>query len=102
MTDAHAIETVATRIKRRVDDVEEQRAHGYAGSMAVSVAVGAIAYETAPQPPDAAANHIATALLSAADVLMYKSKQDHHVHVACARFGEGLEVYDDRRVAVHA
>ena len=98
LADPAEIEHVAPRIKRCADDPERQRAHGYAGPVDLTVSMGGIAYESAQAIPQVAPNSIATALLAAADALMYKAKRDRFVHVARARFTDRLEVFSNLRI----
>lgn len=98
LTVASEIERVAPRLKRRADDPELQKAHGYAGPLGLKVSIGGVAYESPDTPPDVAPNLIATALLAAADTLMYRSKRDGDVHVARARFTDSLEILGDQRI----
>ena len=92
------IDLVASRIKRRADDPERQRARGYNGPFELTISLGGVVYELPDTPPSAAPNSIARALLAAADSLMYQSKRDGWVHLARARFADTLEVHGDRRI----
>jgi diguanylate cyclase (GGDEF)-like protein len=98
MDTAEGIEHVAPRIKQRADDPTRQRTHGYTGPQALSIAIGGVAYEAPMTPPAAAPNAIASALLAAADSLMYRSKRDGGVHIALARFTDKLEVHAEQRL----
>lgn len=98
LANTEGIELVAPRIKRRADDPDLQRTHGYAGPLALSIAIGGVAYEPPTTPPGVAPNSIAAALLAAADTLMYRSKRDGCVHVALARFTDKLEVHAEQRL----
>jgi diguanylate cyclase (GGDEF)-like protein len=90
------IEHVAPRVKIHADDRDRQLSRGYASPVALSVSVGGVVYELSPEPPPVALNSLATALLSAADRLMYEAKRDHYVHVARARYTDKLEIHDKR------
>lgn len=98
LADADEIDLVASRIKRRADDPDRQRARGYDGPFELTISLGGIVYELPHTPPGAAPNSIARALLAAADSLMYQSKRDGWVHLARARFTDRLEVHGDRRI----
>ena len=92
-----ALDIVATRIKQRVGDTDEQRARGYMAPLPVSVSIGGVAYEVPEAPPSLAAQALGKALIAVADEQMYESKKDGYVHLATARFDGALEV--DRRHA---
>ena len=92
------IDRVASRIKRRADDPDRQRARGYSGPFELTVSLGGVVYELPHAPPNAAPNAIGRALLAAADSLMYQSKRDGWIHLARARFTDQLEVHGDRRI----
>jgi len=98
LADPDEIDCVASRIKRRADDPDRQRARGYAGPFQLTISVGGVVYELPDTPPSIAPNSIAKALLAAADALMYQSKRDGWVHLARARFTDKLEVHGDRRI----
>jgi diguanylate cyclase (GGDEF)-like protein len=98
LAESDEIDRVATRIKRRADDPDRQRARGYNGPFSLSVSVGGVVYELPETAPSVAPNAIARALLAAADSLMYQSKRDGWVHLARARFTDKLEVHGDRRI----
>ena len=98
LAESDEIDRVATRIKRRADDPDRQRARGYNGPFSLSVSVGGVVYELPETAPSVAPNSIARALLAAADSLMYQSKRDGWVHLARARFTDKLEVHGDRRI----
>ncbi len=98
LADPDEVDHVASRIKRRADDPDRQRAHGYAGPFELKVSLGGVVYELPIMPPPVAPNAIARALLAAADSLMYQSKRDGWVHLARARFTDKLEVHGDRRI----
>jgi len=100
LASAEGIEQVAPRVKRRADDRKLQAAHGYTGPLALTIAVGGVAYESQVAAPVAAPNAIAAALLAAADTLMYRSKRDGCVHVALARYTDKLEVHEERCLSV--
>ena len=102
LTETGEIDDVAPRIKHRADDPDRQRARGYAGSVGLTVSVGGIVYELPTARPSVAPNSLATALLTAADALMYEAKRDGFIHVARARFTDRLEVEDPRRIQVSA
>lgn len=98
LAESDEVDRVATRIKRRADDPDRQRARGYNGPFSLSVSVGGVVYELPEDPPNVAPNSIARALLAAADSLMYQAKRDGWVHLARARFTDKLEVHGDRRI----
>jgi diguanylate cyclase (GGDEF)-like protein len=66
-----SLEDIAQRVKERTDSADLQRMNGYVGPPALTVAIGAVAYRAVPECLHVAANTIATALLAAADELMY-------------------------------
>ena len=94
-----ALDIVATRIKQRVGDTDEQRARGYMAPLPVSVSIGGVAYEVPEAPPSLAAQALGKALIAVADEQMYESKKDGYVHLATARYDGALEV--DRRRRAH-
>ena len=100
LADAVDIERVAPRVKQRADDPDRQRAWGYAGPVELTISLGGVVYELPDVRPRISLNSLATALLTAADALMYESKRDGFIHVAAARFTDKLEVHDGRRVPV--
>jgi diguanylate cyclase (GGDEF)-like protein len=100
LADAADIDRVAPRVKQYADDPERQRACGYVGPFDLSVSIGGIVYELPEHRPRVSLNSLASALLTAADTLMYESKRDGFIHVAAARFTGTLEVHGGRRVPV--
>jgi diguanylate cyclase (GGDEF)-like protein len=100
LADSAEIEHIAPRVKQRVDDPARQRAWGYQGPVDLTVSVGGVVYELPANPPRASLNSLATALLTAADTLMYESKRDGFIHVALSRFTDKLEVHGGRRIPV--
>jgi diguanylate cyclase (GGDEF)-like protein len=97
LRDVSEIDLIAPRLKRQVDDVDKQRAHGYDSPAALAASVGAVAYELPEQPPAISPHDLAKALVNAADELMYESKRDGQVHLALARYTDGLTI-DHRHV----
>jgi diguanylate cyclase (GGDEF)-like protein len=102
LSDVGEIDHVAPRVKHRADDPDRQRARGYPGPVSLSVSVGGVVYELPRTGSPVAPNALATALLSAADALMYDAKRDGLIHVARARFTDRLEVEHPRRIQVSA
>ena len=92
LRDAAEIDVVAPRLKRNVDDVEQQRAHGYDSPARLAASIGGVAYELPDTPASISPHGLAKDLVSAADQLMYESKRDGLVHLAVARFAEGLSI----------
>jgi diguanylate cyclase (GGDEF)-like protein len=99
LADPGDIEHVAPRVKQRAEDPDRQRARGYTGPSDLTISVGGIVYELSDSPPAIAPNALATALLTAADALMYASKRDGSIHVAVARFTDKLEIHGERVIA---
>ena len=100
LADAIESEHVASRVKQRADDPDRQRARGYTEPVGLTISIGGVVYELPEHHPRLSLNSLATALLTAADALMYDSKRDGFIHVAAARFTDKLEVYDERRLPV--
>lgn len=96
------LDEVARRVKARADDPDLQRQHGYTGPPELKVSVGGVAYQSTAAGRETASNSIATALLAAADTLMYEGKRDGHIHLASARFERQLKLEDRRRLAPSA
>jgi len=97
LRDVSEIDLVAPRLKRHVDDVDKQRAHGYDSPARLAASVGGVAYELRKGPPAVSPHELAKALVRAADELMYESKRDGLVHLAVARYTDNL-VLDHRHV----
>jgi diguanylate cyclase (GGDEF)-like protein len=92
LRDASEIDLVASRLKRQVDDVDKQRAHGYDGPARLAASVGGVAYKL-PEPSAAISpRELAKALVNAADELMYESKRDGRVHLAVARYTDRFSI----------
>lgn len=83
------IEPIATRLKRRVEDLEQQRAHGHDAPVRLTSAVGGVVYERQEASPDLPLPLVARELVALADAQMYRSKEDDLVHIAKARFDQG-------------
>jgi diguanylate cyclase (GGDEF)-like protein len=97
MRDVSEIDLVAPRLKRHVDDVDKQRAHGYDSPARLAASVGGVAYELREKPAAISPQELARALVNAADELMYESKRDGLVHLAVARYTDKFSV-DHRHV----
>ena len=93
LRDASEIDLVAARLKRHVDDVDKQRAHGYDSPARLSASVGGVAYGLREKPAAISPHELAKALVNAADQLMYESKRDGLVHLAVARYSDGLVLF---------
>lgn len=93
------LDSVAQRVKERVDNADLQREHGYIGPPALTVAVGGVAYQAVTERLHVAPNTMATALLAAADELMYHGKRDGHIHLASAHFERELNLSNHRRLS---
>jgi diguanylate cyclase (GGDEF)-like protein len=96
LADSSEIEQIACRVKQRADDPDEQRTRGYPGPLELTVSVGGVVYELPEVRPAVAPNAMATALVTAADALMYESKRDGLTHIALARFTDKLEIQGSR------
>jgi diguanylate cyclase (GGDEF)-like protein len=96
---APTLDDVAQRIKSRADNASLQRQHGYTGPPELTVSVGGVAYQSTPACQQVGSNSIATALLGAADEMMYRGKRDGHIHLATARFEPQLNLVEHRRLA---
>lgn len=92
LADPSEIDVVAPRLKRHVDDVDKQRAHGYDSPARLAASVGAVAYELPDRPAEVSPNELAKALVNAADQLMYESKRDGMAHLALARYTDRLSL----------
>ena len=97
LRDASELDIVAPRLKRHVDDVEKQRAHGYDAPARLAASVGGVAYELQEKPAAISLHELAKALVNAADELMYESKRDGLVHLAVARYTDRFSI-DQRHV----
>jgi diguanylate cyclase (GGDEF)-like protein len=85
---------VSERIRRRVNDRERQRAHGYALDLRLVASIGAVACDLSSLPHALTPDMLVDRLIRLADKEMYKSKKDGLLHVALAQFaeGDGMEV----------
>jgi len=92
LRDASEIDLVAARLKRHIDDVDKQRAHGYDSPARLAASVGGVAYELPEKPAAISRHELATALVNAADELMYESKRDGLVHLAMARHTDRFSI----------
>jgi diguanylate cyclase (GGDEF)-like protein len=99
LSESAEIEKIAARLKTHVDDRDRQRAHGYAASIELTVSIGAVVYELGAEPPALGLNALATALVAAADRLMYQGKDDGLVHIARAQFTDHLALSDERSIS---
>jgi len=97
LRDASEIDLVAPRLKRHIDDVDKQRAHGYESPARLAASVGAVAYELLEKPAAISLQELARALVNAADELMYESKRDGLVHLAVAQYTDRFSI-DHRHV----
>ena len=95
LRDAAEIDLVAPRLKRNLDDVDKQRAHGYESPARLAASIGGVAYQLPETPAPISPHALAKHLVSAADELMYEAKRDGLVHLALARYAGGLSI--DRR-----
>ena len=98
LVESAEIKHIAPRVKQRADDPDRQRAWGYPGPLDLTISVGCVVYELPESRPRTSLTSLATALLTAADGLMYESKRDGFIHVAVARFTDKLEVQGSRRI----
>lgn len=92
LRDPAEIDIVATRLKRSLDDIEKQRAHGYDSQARLSASIGGVAYALPGVPAPISVQALAKDLVSTADQLMYHSKRDGLVHLALARYADGLSI----------
>jgi GGDEF domain-containing protein len=84
---------VSERIRRRVNDRERQRAHGYTLDLRLIASIGAVACDLRSVPRSVTVDMLVDRLIRLADKEMYKSKKDGLLHVALAQFeGEGMDV----------
>jgi diguanylate cyclase (GGDEF)-like protein len=97
LRDVSEIDLVAPRLKRDVDDVDKQRFHHYDSPARLAASVGGVAYELRETPAPVSPHELATALVNAADELMYESKRDGLVHLAVARYTDRFSI-DHRHV----
>jgi diguanylate cyclase (GGDEF)-like protein len=97
LRDPSEIDLVAPRLKRHIDDVDKQRAHGYDSPARLAASVGGVAYELREKAAAISRHEIAKALVNAADELMYESKRDGLVHLAVARYTDRFSI-DHRHV----
>ena len=92
LRDATEIDLVAPRLKLSLDDVEQQRGHGYDSPVRLAASVGGVAYLLPDTPAPISPQVLAKELVGAADQLMYESKRDGLVHLAVARYADGLSI----------
>ena len=92
LRDVSEIDVVALRLKRQVDDEDRQRAHGYDSPARLAASIGGVAYELPELPAPISPHEIAKGLVTTADQLMYESKRDGLVHLAVARWEDGISV----------
>jgi len=92
LRDASEIDIVAPRLKRHIDDVEKQRAHGYDSPARLTASVGGVVYELLEKPAAISPHDLAKALVKAADELMYESKRDGLVHLAMAQYTDRFSI----------
>lgn len=92
LRDASEIDLVAPRLKRHIDDVNKQRAHGYDSTARLAASVGGVAYELPDQPAAVSRHELAKALVNAADEMMYESKRTSLVHLGVARYTDTLSI----------
>jgi diguanylate cyclase (GGDEF)-like protein len=96
LREADDLLAVTERIRRRVNDRERQRAHGYALDMRLVASIGAVACDLRSVPRTFTVDTVVDRLIRLADNEMYKSKKDGLLHVALAQFTDeaGVEVTD--------
>jgi diguanylate cyclase (GGDEF)-like protein len=93
LRDAADVLAVSERIRRRVNDRERQRAHGYTLDLRLIASIGAVACDLRSVPRSVTVDMLVDRLIRLADKEMYKSKKDGLLHVALAQFeGEGMDV----------
>ena len=92
LRDASELDLVAPRLKRHIDDVDKQRAHGYDSPARLAASVGGVAYALPEKPAAVSPHELAKALVSAADELMYGSKRDGLVHLAVAGYTDRFSI----------
>lgn len=92
LRDAAEIDLVAPRLKRHLDDVERQRAHGYDAPAKLAASIGGVTYDLPESPPAISPRELAKKLVGAADQLMYESKRDGLVHLGVARHTDRLVI----------
>ena len=95
-----SIEAAAPRIKRRVENPEEQKAAGYHFPMTITVSMGGVVYALPESAPPMAPNRLARELIAAADEQMYAAKRDGRIHIVTARFTDRIEVDRGRAQAL--
>lgn len=86
LRDADEILPVAQRVRRRINDRERQRAHGYDYDLRLVASIGAVGCDLRGVPKTLTVDALVDRLIRLADEEMYKSKHDGQVHVAFARF----------------
>jgi diguanylate cyclase (GGDEF)-like protein len=94
------IDVVALRLKRRIDDPERQRHHGYHAATRITCAIGGVVYELPTAPTTVASALLAQELIRVADEFMYRSKEDGRVHLVDARLSDGLKADRERARAI--
>ena len=80
---------VTERIRRRVNDPERQRAHGYHLDLRLVASIGAVGCDLRSVPRTFTVDMLVDRLIRLADQEMYKSKKDGLLHVALAQFADG-------------
>ena len=88
LRDADEILPVAQRIRRRINDRERQRTHGYDYDLRLVASIGAVSCDLRTVPKAMTVDMLVDRLIRLADQEMYKSKNDGQVHVAFARFAD--------------
>ena len=86
LRDPEEILPVTERIRRRVNDRERQRAHGYDFDLRLVASIGAVACDLREIPPTLTVDALVDRLIRIADDEMYQSKRDGQLHVAVVRF----------------
>ena len=90
--DAEEILPVTDRIRRRINDRERQRAHGYDYDLRLVASLGAVACDLRGMPSGVTVDTLVDRLIRIADHEMYLSKRDGHLHVAIVRFTDANAV----------
>lgn len=90
--DAEEILPVTDRIRRRINDRERQRAHGYDYDLRLVASLGAVACDLREVPSSVSVDTIVDRLIRIADDEMYLSKRDGNLHVAVVRFTDANAV----------
>jgi diguanylate cyclase (GGDEF)-like protein len=92
LRDAEEILPVTHRIRRRINDRDRQRAHGYDLDRRLVASIGGVACDLRTVPPAVTVDALVDRLIRLADQEMYRSKRDGEVHVALAKFTDGTEL----------